>query len=145
MKILILILILTSTGYSQSFFSISKKDFTKSPYIIQTPNPNTPTIPNVPWCDKNCKASISAYISGAGLDVYSSLGHREANPLWRDSEGQFNATSNSLYKAGILALTLWKQKSQPERMNYIRYLGAIMFGTVGGINFARSKQSTPIF
>lgn len=162
MKTFLVMLLLVITSYSQTiskpsnkneddsyllkketFLASARKDFTKQPITYQ--NPQTPTMPVNPYCDANCKASIAAYISGAGLDVYSSLGHREANPLWRDSKGMFNATSNSVYKAGILALTMWKQKDQPERMNYIRYLGAALFGAAGSINFARAKSSSPIF
>jgi hypothetical protein len=70
-----------------------------------------------PW-KKIWAASAAALVAGAALDASSSAGRIEANPLLRDSRGQFSAAKGIAIKAlvtgGVLGVQALVMRKRPE-------------------------------
>ena len=64
-------------------------------------------------------ASWVALAAVNAFDIHSSRGHREANPLFRDSSGRFAPRKAFLIKSaiagGFFASQLWVIRSHPEK------------------------------
>jgi len=85
------------------------------------------------------KAWIASWIAFAAvniLDVQSSAGKREANPLFRDSRGNFNAGKAALLKAaiggGFFGLQYWLAKKNPDK-NYYKTFTYATAGAAGAL------------
>lgn len=88
------------------------------------------------------KAWIASWIAFAAvnaLDTHSSLGRRELNPLFRDSNGRFAAGRATAVKGGVgAALFLWQLhqiRKNPEK-NYYKPFTVVTgaaAGALGGI------------
>lgn len=67
-------------------------------------------------------ASWVALAAVSALDVHSSRGHLEANPLFRDHAGRFAPRRaiaiKSALAGGFFAVQLWKVRSRPEKDYY---------------------------
>jgi hypothetical protein len=73
------------------------------------------------------------------LDVHSSTGHGEANPLLRDSQGRFAPGQAILIKSaiagGFFSYQLWRVRAHPEKNSYAPFtiLNGIGAGALGGV------------
>jgi hypothetical protein len=60
------------------------------------------------------RLTFAAVAAAQFLDVHSSLGKREANPLLRGPDGRFSAARGAAFKLGILAGLFAVQELQPR-------------------------------
>lgn len=90
-------------------------------------------------------ASVGAVAAVNFLDIHSSRGHREANPLFRDRQGRFATGKAIAIKsaiAGGLVGTQWLwMKTHPEKQYYqpftlINTVAAGGLGAVAGHNYS---------
>jgi hypothetical protein len=73
------------------------------------------------------------------LDVHSSMGHGEANPLFRDNQGRFAPGKTILIKSaiagGFFSYQLWRVRAHPEKNSYVPFtiMNGIAAGALGGV------------
>lgn len=96
MKVIILILLLSSFCYAQQ-----------------------------PYCDTKCKISISTYSLGIGLDAHSSWGRLESTGIFRKEDKTFSPNKYFLYHSSIMGTTLLFQKKFPIQMFWVRIVGGV--------------------
>jgi hypothetical protein len=87
------------------------------------------------------------------LDVHSSMGRGEANPLFRNSEGRFAPGKAILIKSaiagGFFSYQLWRVRSHPEKNSYVPFtimngIGAGALGTVAAHNYSLPRPAAPV-
>jgi hypothetical protein len=84
-------------------------------------------------------ASWVALAASNVLDIHSSQGYREANPLMRDHRGQFAPGKAALIKGvitgGFLSCQLWTIRAHPEKDYYRPFTLAngVAAGALGGV------------
>ena len=82
-----------------------------------------------------------AYWAGAGMDLASSAGQREANPVFLGSDGKFQAGKNLAFKGGLFAalkILDWKYQKPSERkaLFITKMLIGAGFGALAARNFS---------
>jgi len=92
------------------------------------------------WLDK----ADFVYWGGAGLDVGSSIGKKEANPLWADSNHIFSPGRNLAFKFGIWGAfkALESRYTQPKERRMIRWVkvgAGVAFTALAVRNFGVEK------
>jgi hypothetical protein len=88
-----------------------------------------------PWCDRACVVSVGAYATGATLDVTSSVGLRERNPLLRGREGRISIPRALALKASVVGLTFAFQRKHPRLMFWIRCSAGALYAGVAARNW----------
>jgi hypothetical protein len=88
--------------------------------------------------------SDGAYWTGATLDIVSSTGKRELNPLFRNAQGRFTPGKNLAFKAGLWGVFKLTEAvyDKPRERKIIRYfkLGAgVAWAVVAARNFAKER------
>jgi hypothetical protein len=86
--------------------------------------------------------SDAAFWAGAGLDAASSVGKLEANPLWRNSKGEFSAGKNLAFKSGLWGAfkVLEYHYSTPHQRRVISWVKIGIgcgYGVIAARNFTR--------
>ena len=88
------------------------------------------------------KRSIVPVLASQTLDIASSYGMRELNPLLADSSGRFGAKAAGMKvgaTAGILALEYWIAKKHPRAaqvMSKLNWSSSVVTGAFTAHNFA---------
>ena len=84
------------------------------------------------------------------LDVHSSTGHGEANPLLRDGQGRFAPGKAILIKSalagGFFSYQLWRVRAHPEKNSYAPFtimngIGAGALGAVAAHNYSLPRPA----
>jgi hypothetical protein len=88
--------------------------------------------------------SDGAFWGGALLDLASSVNKREANPLWRDSQGFFSPGNNLAFKGALWGTFKWlefRYRSQHERklIRLVKIGAGVGFSVLAIRNFGVSK------
>ena len=84
-------------------------------------------------------ASWVALAAVSVLDVHSSRGHGEANPLFRDQQGRFAPRKAALIKSaiagGFFSYQMWRLRAHPEKNYYAPFTIAngVTAGALGGV------------
>jgi len=60
------------------------------------------------------RLTLAALVAAQALDLHSSMGRREGNPLLRGANGRFDACRGVTLKLGILAGLITAQKVKPD-------------------------------
>ena len=99
--------------------------------LAQSPQPERRF--RLDWAD-------GVYWSGATCDLGSSIGKREANPLWRDNDGIFSPGKNFAFKAGFFGAFkgLEAHYRSPKERRIIRWVkvgAGIAYGIISVHNF----------
>ena len=85
------------------------------------------------------------------LDVHSSTGHGEANPLFRDGQGRFAPGKAIVIKSaiagGFFSYQLWRVRAHPEKNSYAPFtiMNGIAAGALGGVaahNYSLPRPAT---
>lgn len=127
MKILFLLLILSISINAQT-------------YKLNTESYIAPQNHKSSFCNKQCWYSLGIYSAGSTVEIWSSAGQKEYNPLVRDKNGTFTLGRGILFKSIVGGVTLAAQKEYPKAMIITRYvLGALYIG-VGIRNFVVTRK-----
>jgi hypothetical protein len=70
---------------------------------------------------------VVAYVVGSMADLASSVGGREAVPLWRRRDGTFNPYTNAAFKVGMALLVMYLLRGDPEECGGTLLLGGLMY------------------
>jgi len=104
------------------------------------PQPRIIRITNLKFCDRFCVVSILAAVGGSALDIGSSIGYQELNPLFRRKDGTFNPWSNMAFKGGLIGVTLIGQREHPKAMGCLRIAIGSAFAAAGIYNLGREGK-----
>lgn len=92
---------------------------------------------------RNWVASWAAFAAVNLIDIHSSAGKGELNPLLRTSDGRFSTRRAGLFKAGLgggfLAFQGWMIKKNPDR-NMYKPLTFANFGATGAMGAVAARN-----
>ena len=98
-------------------------------------DPSASIVPAKQVFDKAFVVTSATYWTSAAMDIHSSRGKYEANPLTRNAQGEIAIGKNLAITGGIYALSVMVQKQHPRISNWIRIIGSGFKFTVAVGNY----------